>query len=170
MKCLSSTWYGVRPIKLTLWNSTGFFLSGLYKKILISIILIIEQSLQSVPQIFWIKSISQRICKSWQKRCTYCMIRYSLSIADYGRPMKSFFIEIPNLCAWADNLSRYIFGHFQPIYQHPFWYSESQIFVWDWDLNLGRKELGIQPSCGCSLCIGQQKNSHMVCLIYQILQ
>ena len=25
--------------------------------------------------------------------------------------------------------------------------STSQIFIWDWYLNLGRKELGIWPSC-----------------------
>ena len=43
--------------------------------------------------------------------------------------MKPSFIEIPNFLAWADNLGRLIFGHlahFQRIYQHPFWYSESQ--------------------------------------------
>ena len=27
-------------------------------------------------------------------------------ITDYGRPMKPFFIEIPNFWAWVDNLSR----------------------------------------------------------------
>ena len=31
---------------------------------------------------------------------------------DYGRPMKPFFIEIPNFWAWTDNLGRYILGHF----------------------------------------------------------
>ena len=30
----------------------------------------------------------------------------------------------------------------------------NQIFIWDWDLNLGRKELGIEPSCVRSLCQG----------------
>ena len=47
---------------------------------------------------------------------------------DYGRPMKPFFIEIPNFLAWADNLGRLILGHlgyFWPIYQHPIWYCES---------------------------------------------
>ena len=31
---------------------------------------------------------------------------------DYGRPMKPFFIEIPNFCAWADKLGRGIWGIF----------------------------------------------------------
>ena len=38
--------------------------------------------------------------------------------------MKPFFIEIPNVWTWTDNLGRYILGHFGyfwPIYQHPFW-------------------------------------------------
>ena len=30
---------------------------------------------------------------------------------DYGRPMKPFFIKIPNFWAWADNLDGLIFGH-----------------------------------------------------------
>ena len=83
-------------------------------------------------------------------------------IHDYGRPMKPFFIEVPNLWAWADKF----LGYFRPNYQHPFWYNESivlvfifnhylnkslyitsQTFFGDWDLNLGRKELGIHPSC-----------------------
>ena len=29
-----------------------------------------------------------------------------LDTTDYGRSMKSFFIEIPNFWAWADNLGR----------------------------------------------------------------
>ena len=29
-----------------------------------------------------------------------------IAVADYGRPMKPFFIEIPNFWAWADNLGR----------------------------------------------------------------
>ena len=32
--------------------------------------------------------------------------------------------------AWTDNMGRYILGHFGyfwPIYQHPFWYSESTV-------------------------------------------
>ena len=47
---------------------------------------------------------------------------------DYGRPMKPFYIEIPNFRVAADNLGRYILGHFgyfQLIYQHPFCFCES---------------------------------------------
>ena len=94
---------------------------------------------------------------------------------DYGCQVKPFFIEIQKFWAWADKLGRQILGHlgyFRPSYQYLFWYSESlvyvfhystiistqktkplyphpQIFIWNWDLNLnlGRKELGIQPSC-----------------------
>ena len=44
---------------------------------------------------------------------------------DNGRPMKPFFIEIPNFWAWADNLVRQILGYFRLFYQHPFWYCES---------------------------------------------
>ena len=40
---------------------------------------------------------------------------------DYGRPMKPFFIKIPNFWAWADKCWG-IWGYFCPIYQHPFWY------------------------------------------------
>jgi hypothetical protein len=46
--------------------------------------------------------------------------------------MKPFFIEIPNVWAWADNLGRHVLGHlvyFRPIYQHPFWYCESLVHV-----------------------------------------
>ena len=42
---------------------------------------------------------------------------------DYRRTMKPFFIEIPNLWAWADNLGRQILrhlGYFWPNYQDPF--------------------------------------------------
>ena len=28
----------------------------------------------------------------------------STYVTDYGRPIKPFFIEIPNLCAWADKI------------------------------------------------------------------
>ena len=28
------------------------------------------------------------------------------SYTDYGRPMKPFFIEIQNFCAWADKLNK----------------------------------------------------------------
>jgi hypothetical protein len=67
-------------------------------------------------------------------------------------PNEAFFHQNPKLLG----LGRYIlwyFGYFLPIHQHPVWYiistknkasiTKSQIFIWDWDLNLGRKELGI---------------------------
>jgi hypothetical protein len=47
--------------------------------------------------------------------------------------MKPFFIEIQNFWAWADKLGRYILGHlgyFWPNYQHPFWYSESMLSIY----------------------------------------
>ena len=34
--------------------------------------------------------------------------------------------------------------------------SQSQTFIWDWDLNLGHKELGIQPSCVRGPCDGRR--------------
>ncbi len=75
--------------------------------------------------------------------------------------MKPVFIKFSNFWAWADKYGH--LGYSWPIYQHPFWYceslvfrqssiistetklfiSKSQIIIWDWDLNLGRKELGI---------------------------
>ena len=82
---------------------------------------------------------------------------------DYGRPMKPFFIKIRNIRPWAHNLGRldifdqFIRTHFgtvsplsmffinQPLFLQktkPF-ISKSQMFIWDWDLNLDRKELGI---------------------------
>ena len=81
---------------------------------------------------------------------------------DYGRPMKPFFFEIPNFCAWAGafgvfsaKLSAPILGTVsplsmfsiiqplflqktKPLYPHP-----KYLPIWDWDLNSGRKELGI---------------------------
>jgi hypothetical protein len=78
--------------------------------------------------------------------------------------MKPFFIEIQNFWAWADKLGRkfwVIWGIFGQTYQDPFWYSECfplfnhcfykkpSLYIhipntfWDWDLNLGGKELGI---------------------------
>jgi hypothetical protein len=78
--------------------------------------------------------------------------------------MKPFLIEIQNVWAWADKLGIIILGHLGYFWL-PFWYSEplvrvfyysaiistknwafissSKMFMWDWDLNLGRKELGI---------------------------
>ena len=35
------------------------------------------------------------------------------SSTDYGRPMKPFFIEIPNFRAWADNLGRQILEYLE---------------------------------------------------------
>ena len=32
---------------------------------------------------------------------------------DYGCPIKPFFVEIPDFCAWADNLGRQILGVFR---------------------------------------------------------
>ena len=79
---------------------------------------------------------------------------YMLHCTDYRRTMKPFLIKIPNFWAWADD--------FCSILQHPVWYiistkskasmSKSQIFILDWDLNLGCKELGMQPSCVRSPC------------------
>ena len=51
---------------------------------------------------------------------------------NYGRPMKPFFIKIPNFWAWTDNLGRYILGHlgyFRLIYQHPFFYCQFLVHV-----------------------------------------
>ena len=74
------------------------------------------------------------------------------------------------------------FGVFSPNYQHPFWYSESivhvfhystiisivfistsQIFIWDWDLNLGGKWLGIKPSFVRSPCVYACKWAEAAC-------
>ena len=80
--------------------------------------------------------------------------------------MKPFFIKIQTFWAWADKFwgiwgifGQFISTHFgtlsslfsinQPLCLQktkPF-ISKSQIFIWGWDLNLGRKELGIQSSC-----------------------
>jgi hypothetical protein len=76
-------------------------------------------------------------------------------------PNEAFFIETPNFWAWAGNLGRYILGHLgyflanlsapilvlfsinQPLcLQKTKPLSKYQI-IWDWDLNLGHKELGI---------------------------
>jgi hypothetical protein len=78
---------------------------------------------------------------------------------DYKHPMKAFFIEIPNFWAWANKFKIWgIWGYFRLIYQHPllsiFSINEPlflkkklsiciQNIIWDWDLNLGRKEFGI---------------------------
>ena len=107
------------------------------------------------------------------KRITY-FLRLSLT-TDYRHPMKPLFIEIPNFWAWADrlwvdkfwgildNIGLFISTHLgtvsplstffinqqlflqktKPLYP----LSKSQIFIWDWDLNLGLKELSIWPLC-----------------------
>ena len=75
--------------------------------------------------------------------------------------------------AWADKLGRQILGHlgyFRPNYQQPLWYSEFLVHAFHYStiistkviripniclglgFDLGRKELGIQPSCVCSPC------------------
>ena len=69
--------------------------------------------------------------------------RFSGMITDYGRPMKLFFIEIQNFCAWADKLSRWILGHleyFRPNYQHSFWYSESLVHVFHYSTFISTKK------------------------------
>ena len=90
-----------------------------------------------------------------------------LVLTDYGRQMKPFFIENPNF--WADKFlgiwgifGRFISTHFgtvgplsmlsinQPLFLQktkPLYSNPPNLFIWDWDLNLGRKELGIWPSC-----------------------
>ena len=84
---------------------------------------------------------------------------------DYRCPMKLFFIGIQNFWAWVDKFWGIwgIFGltistHFgtvsplsmfsivQPLFlqiTNPLYVSTSQIFIWDSDLSLGHKELGI---------------------------
>ena len=86
---------------------------------------------------------------------------------DYGRPMKPFFFEIQNFCADKFLDIWFIFGrtistHFGTVIPLTMFsiiptkiqafISTSQIFIWDWDLNLGRKEVGIQLSCVRSPC------------------
>ena len=86
---------------------------------------------------------------------------------DYGHPERAFFKDLELLGLgrhFGMKFMRHL-GYFRPDYQHPFWYCEflvhvfhysiiistkkedfistSQIFIWDWDLNLGRKESGI---------------------------
>ena len=41
----------------------------------------------------------------------YVQLSPNAPTTDYGRPMKPFFIEIPNFCAWADKFWG-IFGQF----------------------------------------------------------
>ena len=48
-------------------------------------------------------------------------------ITDYEHQMKPFFIKVPSIWAWADNLGH--LGYFWTIYQHPFWYCESLVHV-----------------------------------------
>ena len=83
-------------------------------------------------------------------------------------PNEAFFIKIPNFWAWADKFwgifEQFISTQFgtvsplsmfsinqplflqktKPLYPNPkCLFGIAQIFFWDWDLNLGRKELGI---------------------------
>ena len=51
-----------------------------------------------------------------------CMQIVLLYGTDYGRTMNPFFIEIPNFWAWANNLGRYILGHF--------WYFRPILVLW----------------------------------------
>ena len=44
-------------------------------------------------------------------KCTFYGDCNKLEITDYGRPMKPFFIEIPNFWTLADNLGRQFVGH-----------------------------------------------------------
>jgi hypothetical protein len=56
--------------------------------------------------------------------------------ADYGRPMKPFFIEIQ-----SEKLAREILGHlgyFPPNYQHQFWCSES-VYVFHYSTIISTK-------------------------------
>ena len=69
-------------------------------------------------------------------------------LMDYGRPMKHFFIEIPNFWAWADKLSREILGHFRyfpPNYQYPFWYSEFLVHVFHYSTIISTNKLYPHP-------------------------
>ena len=68
--------------------------------------------------------------------------------------MKPFCIEILNFWAWLDYLGRFFSTHFgtlsllsmfsinQPLFLEKL-SLYIQVFIWDWDLNLGPKELVI---------------------------
>ena len=94
---------------------------------------------------------------------------------DYGRSMKPFFYKSPKLLgrqfgkvnfgafgAFLIELSPPILVRWVPCPCFPFliiistknqaFTSKCKIFIWDWNLNLGRKEFGIYPSCVCSPC------------------
>ena len=77
-------------------------------------------------------------------------------------PKEAFFIKISDFWDGADKFwgifGQFISTHFGtvsplsmfPLFNHhfykklkPLYLSTSQKFIWDWDLNLGRKELGI---------------------------
>jgi hypothetical protein len=91
---------------------------------------------------------------------------------DYRRPLKPFSLKSQTFglgqTIWADKFwgiwgifGQFISTHFsnvsplsmfsinQPLFlqKKQAFISKSQIFIWEWDLNLGRKELGIKPSC-----------------------
>ena len=85
---------------------------------------------------------------------------FQLGSTDYGSPMKPFFIEIPNFGRQFGQINFGAFGVFSANFTHfgtvrplsIFSINQSlflqktkplsQIFIWDGDLNLGRKELG----------------------------
>ena len=108
-------------------------------------------------------TIYRILCNRYHLLCMY-------SYTDYGRPMKSFFLWNLKLLGLAGQivqidfgafgvfLNRFISIHFgtvsplsmfsinQPLFLQktkPLCISKSRIFIWDWYLNLGRKELDI---------------------------
>ena len=99
---------------------------------------------------------------------TYVLWLWSFPRTTYERPMKPFFIKIPNFWAWADNLGRWILGHlgyFRPIYQHPFWYCPLSMFSIDQPLY---PNLNPKYSFGIGIWICATKNlgfSHRVSVV-----
>ena len=87
--------------------------------------------------------------RAWKNTCVYlcacavCTCTACLADStDYGRPMKPFFIEIPNFWAWTDKLGRSILGnlgYFWPNYQHTFWYCESLAHVFHYSTIISTK-------------------------------
>ena len=97
-----------------------------------------------------------------QSGSLWCLlnIRFLVIVCmDHGHP-ESLFWKISNFWAWADifglNFLRHL-GYFRPDYQHPFWYCEYHvsifnhyiykkiilyiIFIWEWYLKLAAKNL-----------------------------
>ena len=87
-------------------------------------------------------------------------LQYQKQDTEYGRPMKPFFNRNPELLGLGKQIGQIwgiwgIFGqtisaHFGTMCSIYFYKktkpSTSQMFIWDWHLNLGHKELEIQPS------------------------